>query len=152
MKKGISLIMLVLTVIILTILAGVIIINSTGTIISADKSKLHADISQLEVLMNIYKTRKNGTINFEIVQFDTTQLSTNELKQFEGENIVDNRVYLYVIELYEIDAEETNYGNTKLGSDDRYLYSNITGKVYYERGLVADDITYYYIENGEGII
>lgn len=149
MKKGISLVVLIVTILVLTIIASVIIFNSEGTIINAEKSKLQIDIVQLEALMDTYKLRKNGNIKFETTEFDLSKLSSEELNQFTGENIVDNKIQLYIIELEEIDAEESNYGNLENGDKDRYLYSIVTGKVYYEQGLELDNITYHHIENGE---
>lgn len=149
MKKGISLVVLIITILVLTIITSVIIFNSEGTIINAEKSKLQIDIVQLEALMDTYKLRKNGNIKFETIEFDTSKLSSVELKQFAGENIVDNKIQLYIIELEEIDAEGANYGNLEEGYKDRYLYSLVTGKVYYEQGLELDNITYHHIENGE---
>lgn len=149
MKKGISLVILVITIIILIILTGVIIIRSSSAIVNTEKHKLQIDIAQLEALMNTYKIRKNGNIPFDVVELYTAYISSEELLQFEGENIVDNKIKLYVIELAEIDAEQVNYGNLKLGVKDRYLYSIDTGKVYYEQGLQVDNTTYYYVESGE---
>ena len=150
MKKGISLVVLIITIIVLAILMSVIIFNTENTMANAEKSKLQIDIVNLEALMNTYKLRKNGNIKFETTDFDTSNLSSIELEQFSGENITNNKVQLYVIELEEIDAEAVNYGMLKEGNKDRYLYSLDTGKVYYEKGLEMDNITYYHMENGEG--
>lgn len=152
MKKGISLIVLIITIIVLVILSGIVVINSNVMLVNADKHKLQIDISQLESLMNTYKIRKNGNISFEKVEFNVSSLSAIELGQFEGETIVNNKVTLYVIDLLEIDAEAVNYGNLKQGPNDRYLYSIETGKVYYEKGLKIDNVKYYYVENGEGYL
>ena len=149
MKKGISLVVLIVTVLVLTIITTVIIFNSENTIINAEKSKLQMDIAQLEALMDTYKLRKNGNIKFETTELDTSKFSGTELHQFAGENILDSKIQLYIIELEEIDAKRPNYGNLEDGEKDRYLYSLVTGKVYYEQGLEYDNITYYHIENGE---
>ena len=149
MKKGISLIVLAITIIVMIILLGVIVITSSPTVASTEKYRLQMDISQLETLMNTYRIRKNGKITFETVLFDTSYLSLQELQQFEGETIEDNNIKLYVVDLKEIDAEQVNYGNLKQGATDRYLYSLKTGRVYYEQGLKVEDITYYYVEDGD---
>ena len=149
MKKGISLIVLIITVTVLVILAGVVVVNTSGMFVNMELSKLQIDIAQLETLMNTYKIRHNGDIDFATVQFDLSSLSSEERLQFEGENVVDNKVSLYVVNLQEIDAEAVNYGSLEQGITDRYLYSVTTGKVYYELGLKSDDIRYYYTKNGE---
>lgn len=149
MKKGISLIVLVITIIILVILTGIIVFNASATLVSTDKMKLQTDIVQLEYLMETYKMRKNGNINFESVEFDVSSLNSEELSQFAGEPINDNKIQLYVVDLYEIDAESVNFGNLKYGPTDRFVYSPTTEKVYYEKGLEAENITYYHIQDGE---
>ncbi len=149
MKKGISLIVLIITVTVLVILAGVVVVNTSGMFVNMELSKLQIDIAQLETLMNTYKIRHNGDIDFATVQFNLSSLSSEERLQFEGENVVDNKVSLYVVNLQEIDAEAINYGNLEQGINDRYLYSVTTGKVYYELGLKSDDIRYYYTKSGE---
>lgn len=147
MKKGISLIILAVTIILLVILAGVVVVKSTPILINVDKAKLQTDIAQLEALMNTYRIRKNGNIGFEVVEFNTSGLTTTVLQQFSGETITSNKISLYVIDLLEIDAQEVNYGNLELGAKDRYLYSFVTGKVYYEQGLETEDTIYYYVTN-----
>jgi len=148
-KKGVSLIVLIITIIIMITLTGVVIINYNNAIGNTAKTQLQLDIVQLESLMNTYRIRKNGNIGFETVKFNTANLSSLELEQFEGENIVSGIIELYIIDLYAIDAEAVNYGNSKKGVTDRYLYSMTTGKVYYEHGLLDQDRTYYHIENGD---
>lgn len=149
MKKGISLVILVITLIVMIILGGVIVINTNYIFVDTNKAKLQVDIAQLEALMDTYKIRNNGNIRFGSVDFDVSALTDEEIEQFSGENIVNNKIKLYVIDLEAIDAENSNYGRLEKGTKDRYLYSTITGKVYYELGLEYDDITYYYSKDGE---
>ena len=150
MKTGVSLVVLVITIIIMSILAGIAVANMNPIITNTEIDRLQMEIAQIEALMSTYRVRKNGIITFDTVDLDISALSAEELKQFSGETITDKKVQLFVIDLLEIDAEEVNFGNLKLGPTDRYLYSNTTGKVYYEYGLQVGDITYYYVENGEG--
>lgn len=150
MKKGISLIVLVITIVVMSILAGIVVINSSNIVVDTEVSKLKIDIAQLEALMDNYKLRKNGNIDFAKIEFDMAYVTAGELLQFEGENISDdNKIELYVIDLEKIDAEAVNFGNLKNGITDRYLYSLTTGKVYYEQGLEFKDTKYYYIKSGE---
>ena len=150
MKSGVSLVVLIITIIIMSILAGIAVANMNPIITNTEMDRLQMEIAQIEALMNIYIVRKNGIITFDTVELDVSSLSNEELRQFSGETITDKKVTLFVIDLLEIDAEEVIFGNLKLGPRDRYLYSNTTGKVYYEYGLEIGEITYYYVENGEG--
>jgi len=148
-KKGISLMYLVITIVVLTILASIIIINTQYMFVNTERAKLQIDISQVEALMDTYKIRNNGNINFPTVAFDISNLSTAELEQFDGETIVDEKIFLYIVDLEAIDGESSNFGNLELGSKDRYLYSLTTGKVYYEQGIEIDGTMYYYIKDGK---
>lgn len=149
MKRGISFAALAIAIAVLTIFAAAIVFNTDYVFVNTEISKLQIDISQIEALMSIYKIRNNGNIDFSTVQLNTSNLSEAELEQFGGENIIDNNIQLYIIDLEAIDAESSNYGNLKLGSKDRYLYSLNTGKVYYEQGIEDDGTIYYYVKNGE---
>ena len=150
MKKGISLVVLVITIIVLAILTGIVIIDSNYIVADAGFSKLQSDIAELQALMRIYKIRNSGNITFDTVDIDISYLSEDAKKQFSGETISDDgKIQLYIIELDEIDAETVNYGTQKESATDRYLYSSVTGKVYYEQGLLVNGIMYYYIESGE---
>ncbi len=149
MKKGISLVVLVITIVLMIILASIAIINMDNVFLNTNLSLLQTDISQIEALMNTYKIRKSGNIDFHTVQFDTSSLSASELLQFSGESVIDNKIELYVIGLEEIDAEGSNYGDLTLGSKDRYLYSKTTEKVYYEQGLKIGNEVYYYSKTSE---
>ena len=149
MKRGISLVVVVITLIVISILMGVIILNMENFAGMTDIAKLQVDISELEHLVSIYKTRKSGIIDFLTVEFDVSNLSENEVSQFEGETITNNKIELYVIDLDKIDATQTNFGNLSEGVNDRYIYSNNTGKVYYEKGLNVDNEIFYRVNNGE---
>ena len=149
MKKGVSLTVLVLTIIIIVILVGVIVVNTQSIFIETDKTMLKVDIAQLETLMKTYNRRVSGNIDFETVEFSTSGMSSVTLSQFEGETIANNKISLYVINLAKIDAEGVNLGNLEKGAKDRYLYSASTGKVYYEMGLETDDGVYYYVKSSD---
>ena len=149
MKRGVSLIILVITIVVLAIFAGVAAVGMSSVLTTADESKLQMDIAQLESLMNTYKIRKSGVLPFDTVEFNVAGFRDSELEQFYGETVIDNKIKLYVIDLYEIDAKQVNFGNLRLGAADRYLYSNVTGKVYYELGLEIDGKIYFYVKNGD---
>lgn len=141
-KEGISLIILVITIIVMFIILGVVVINGDAIFGSTKKTKFFAEVEQVQSLMRTYVTRKGNIGAFETTTFDTSELTEDEKAQFNGETLQDDIVTLYVINLAEIDAEETNYGK---GTDalDRYLYSETTKRVYYEKGLTVDQFTYY---------
>ena len=147
-KSGITLAMLVLTVIIMTILVTITVINGGNSYDRAIKTGLQVEINQIEILANNYVVR-NSVNDFEEVVLDISTYSDKEKAQFADETITDNKIVLYVLDLEAIDAHEVNYGAGKNGENDRYLYSKETKKVYYEKGLEVDGVVYHRIDSVE---
>jgi len=129
----------------MTILLTVTVINGTSIYSNAQKTKLQSEISQIEVLVDNYITRNSGN-NFESVTIDISGYTSSEKEQFTGENITNDTVKLYIIDLAAIDAEEVTYGTTKEGTRDRYLYSELTGRVYYDIGKKIGDTVYHRVD------
>lgn len=148
MKKGVTLIMLVIIIIILTTLLTVVVINGNNIFNDTKKVKLQTEISQIEILVDNYIMRNSGN-NFEKVELDISTYTEAEKKQFEGEKIVDNKIELYVVDLYKIDVQEANYGTGTKGTSDRYLYSETTKKIYYEQGIKMEGIIYHRVDTQE---
>jgi len=144
-KHGVTITMLVIIVVIMATLLTIVTINGTEIYNDAQKTKLQSEINQLEILVQNYLMR-NPNYNWSEVEIDLSEYSDNEKEQFNGENIVDDKIVLYVIDLLAIDAEETSYGSGSLGEKDRYLYSKNTKKIYYELGRTIGDNKYYRID------
>lgn len=142
-KKGISLIVLVITIIVILILTGLVVVNGKDAYVEAQKTTLKTEIAQIETLTKNYYTRRSGNLDFVTIELT---VPSAYIEQFEGESIVSSKVTMYVIDLNKIDAEEVTYGNLEDGENDRYLYSTTTGKVYYEKGLDIDGKIYYRID------
>lgn len=147
-KKGVTMLMLVIIIIVMTILLSIVSIVGSDIYNSAIKAKLKSEINQIEILVSNYITRNSG-INFDIVELDISKYSVKEKEQFVGENTIDNKISLYVVNLDAIDAEEVAYGSLIEGESDRYLYSSTTKRVYYEKGINVEDIIYHRIEEAE---
>lgn len=147
-KKGITLLMLAIVVIIMITLTTVTITTGTDMYNTTKKVKLQSEINQLEILVENYIKRSSG-IPFEIVELDISSYSDEEKSQFSNENIVDNKIELYVVDIEAVDAEELIHGTQKEGLTDRYLYSSTTSKIYYELGETIGDTIYHRVDNME---
>jgi len=143
-KNGITLAMLAIVIIIMSLLLTVIVINGTGSYNSVNSTKLQAEITQIEILVKNYEKRNSG-IDFPKIQLDISSYTEEQKKQFEGENEVDNKIELYVVVLDKIDVKEVSYGTGEQGVKDRYLYSNVTKRVYYEQGVEIGEVIYHRI-------
>jgi Tfp pilus assembly protein PilE len=147
-RSGVTLLVLSIILVIMTILLTVTVVSGTGAYNDAQKVKLQSEISQLEILVNNYITR-NSVVSFDAVQHDISLYTEEEKAQFEGETIIDNKIMLYIIDLVAIDAHEVSYGMLKNGPKDRYLYSAVTKKVYYDLGRTIDQKIYHRIDKTE---
>lgn len=143
-KKGITLLVLVITIVVMTILLTVTVITGTDVYDNATMTKFQSEISQIELLVNNYEKRNSG-VDFQVIELDISDFTEFQKHQFKEENIVDNVISMYIVDLQKIDAEQVSYGLGKESETDRYIYSSETKKVYYERGLQIGDNIYHRI-------
>lgn len=143
-KQGVTLTTVVVTVIVLSILAGVVIFSTNSTIGYAKLSTWATEITYIqETVDEQIKTESSLPYTTDFINIDTSSLTSEQLdKQFKDENIENQKLELNVINLGKLKITNTNYGNlTSL--DDVYAYSLTTGKVYYAKGIEIDGVKYY---------
>ena len=149
-KQGITITMLVITIIILVILAGTITFSVYSTL---DYSRLSTWANEMMYIQDIVDEKLNtssilldtmDTVNINVSSLDATQKE----EQFSGETItVGNLVELYMLDLSKLGITDTMYGkqNTQL---DVYALSMDTGRVYYAQGFEVEDRVYYTLTAG----
>ena len=147
-KRGVTLITLSIIVVIMAILVSAVVQTASDMNNEASKTKLQTEINQIEVLVANYIRRNSGN-DLTPYEWDVTTISGFDTTQFEGEIITSNKIAMYVVDLEKIDAEEVNYGMLEDGETDRYLYSEQTGHVYYEKGKSFGSQKYYRVPDLE---
>lgn len=145
MKRGISLLIVSIMIIVMFTLVTIVVINGSNIIKKTDKSKLEAELTQIKKLTQNYIARNSQEVDFDEVTISISGLSAEEQAQYSGETITGGNVTLYEIDLNKIDASEVTYGDKSEGETDRYLYSTVTKKVYYEKGVTIDNVVYHTI-------
>ena len=132
-NKGITMITLIVTILVISIIAGVTIYQSVENIKARKIDLLYADLELLEDKVNTYylnngglpiKEEFKGSENFKTVK-----------------NVNDNDVY-YVIDISSLDGVSLNMKLDFTG-DDVYIMNEQTHTVYYPKGLTIDNETYY---------
>ncbi len=125
-KKGITMISIIISVIILLILSTIIIYSIKYSRNAGPYNNLVADITLLEDKILIY-FNKNG----ELPVIDNTQeiINNNEYKQ---------------IDLNKLEDLTLNYGTDKLDANDRYLVNNSL-EIYYKKGIEKAGTVYHTI-------
>jgi len=146
-KNGVTIVALTMIIITMSILLSIVGLNINNVIKETQVKGFASELQQLEYLINDYKTRNSGNVYFNEYIIDTTAIPSDFLAQMSEETIVGNNITLYEIDYYKIDAMDTNYGKQENGSDDIYLYSLATGKVYYKLGFEYNSEKYYTLTN-----
>lgn len=144
-SNGVSMMVVVITVIVMSILVGIITISGSSIINSTNKSKFESEVIQIQSLIKTYKARQNGQVDFEEVTISFNNLTDKEKIQYSQEAQVGGEIVLYEVDLNKIDASEVNYGTKSTGPKDRYLFSLETNKVYYEKGVIIGNEVYHTI-------
>lgn len=143
MKKGISLVALVATIVVLLILVGAVTVTSISVV---NSSKLNNYATELLTLQNNIKQEKvRGKLDKVLgndVVVDISVFPEDVKYQFSMERIVDNKITLKEVDLVMLGASKTSRG-VKVTEDDIYAYSKDTGRVYYIKGLLVDKVKYY---------
>lgn len=145
MKKGIAMVTLVVTIAVMLTLVSVITYTGINTANTSKKMSFASEIKMVQDCIDGYRTNNEGDLpTSDFVTIDITNASIDVKKQFtdNGEEIIDNKVYLSKIDYTKLDLNSLNRGVGKT-SDDIYTISTKSGIVYYAKGLKIGNITYY---------
>lgn len=148
MKKGISLIALLVSVAVISILITTITLSGLGTSNNAKKMAFGAEIKMLKNSIDAYLTKNQGEYPVsDIIMLDVSQVTDVSKAQFSDEDINDNKIVFYQIDYNKISIGNLKYGNLTDGENDIYVVSKKTGKVYYAKGVEIGGVTYYTVTN-----
>ena len=147
MKKGFSLVNLLVTIFVIIILTSTVVISANSIYNSNKKVKFASEISYIKELVNSYMVNNNGNLpsNSEVIT-SIRDISRDEMQsQFQDEDISnENTIVLNKIDMSMINPGTLQYGNgTEEKSDDIYCISKKTGRIYYARGCKIGSKTYY---------
>ena len=147
-KSGVTLVSLVITIIIATIIAGVVVFNSTGIVWKSEVAKFGEDIKKIEdaykeyyALNGIAPTIKDKEYTAEqVIALNT--LGYGEKLRNEIQKNGDMNTVFYLINFDEIGLkiEERGLGLTQ---DDIYVVALGTNRVYYVKGLEVAEEVYF---------
>ncbi|MCI9063340.1 MAG: hypothetical protein HFJ17_01885 [Clostridia bacterium] len=171
-SKGVTLVALAVTVIVLLIITGTIIYNTKSDIKLQKVNKLYQDIENINQKIDDYYLKYGDIPTIGDSYCDKTELekllknkaeSSNAtlVKTNNSDNIInpnDGDEY-YVIDLEKLDGLTLNYGyednykkikanSTTVSTDktdktDIYIINKVSHQVYYPEGIIADNYMYY---------
>ena len=143
MKKGITLIALVITLIVIAILISTVSIYGINIYNKEVKMNLASEIASLKVATDNYYVKFGIYPSNNNIVVDISNVKAESKKQFEKEDIIDNKVILQEIDYNILGFKALKYGLKENGDNDVYAVSNITGNVYYVKGVAINNYTYY---------
>lgn len=135
MKKGISLVSLMITVVIIVLLATTVTISATSSINNSRRINFANEISFIQEKVDNYYLSNNSLPILEKINLDE-----DYLKDFAYNN--DEVKELYRIDFSKLGKLEKVYGNEE-NSIDFYAIDISTNKVYYVAGVGIGNIRYY---------
>ena len=145
-KKGISLIVLLITIAVILILVTTITFSADNIISNTKKRQFAKEIYEVQNLVDKYKY-ENDDYPYIIENSEKKAININAEnidEQFVGEDIINNTVTLYPIDLYKAGVQNLSRGTNKNDNEkDVYAFSNKTGRVYYVKGYKVRNTTYY---------
>lgn len=142
-KEGISLIVLIITIALLLILSSAVILGINVSVQNANLSRFTNDLSHLQdsvksmyILENRLPTVDNEKLLSKNDVLNLVNDKNKELFEIELNNNGENEnVEFYEIDLKKAGADMIQVGSGKNGSDDIYVISTNSLKVYYLKGL-----------------
>ena len=143
-KSGVTVVSVLIIVVVLAILSSAIVISSKLITDYTYKKEFKNEYYLVKSAVNDYIMRNSGVIDFEETQIDLTNVTSNNLSQFNGETIVSNKIDAYVVDLDKVGVYNTTYGN-KLDSNtnDVYVVTKDKHTVYYKKGFSSNNSVYY---------
>lgn len=137
-EKGITLISLIITIVLLIIIAGTTIYTSYDRFKINNLKKMNNDIELLNDKISTYYVEYGGIPTLELYTYTSIVFTTN---------VNDDETY-YIIDLSAIGNITLNYGEegykSPNTSDDVYIVNNKTHTVYYVKGVEYTDGVIYH--------
>ena len=135
-QKGITLLILIATVVILSILATVTIINFDTGIDIRNYNYMCADIELLENKILVYYDNNNQTL-------PTKGEVLNIKNDLGGQATKRDGDTYHQIDISKLNNITLNYGGGDINNKDIYVINDQSHEVYYLKGIIYDGDTYY---------
>lgn len=159
-NKGITLVALMVTVIVLLIITTAGISTTLDRFELNDYKKMKSDLELLEDKVSDYYLKYEGLPmirlsdgNIEAFSYTEYINGLTNVNQEPAINANDNDIY-YIIDLEALGNITLNYGKDykeNLGKDDFYIINEQSHTIYYVKGVKMDGVTYHYIKKDEQI-
>ena len=141
-EKGITLITLVITMILLVIITSALARNSHSSLQLSNLTKMQNDIEILNDRIAAYYVKNNKLpVNGQTMTKNEVKALVDEVSSYDEGNY-------YVIDIEKLDNTTLNYGheyNLGQSATDKYVINETTHMVYYLKGITYEGAVYHTI-------
>ncbi|MDF2866345.1 MAG: hypothetical protein K0R72_1163 [Clostridia bacterium] len=150
LKGGISLVILIVSMVVLLILATTIFVSASSAIDTAKLTTFAKDLNKVQDSIESYYISNNviPSLNGSELMNKDEFLSISRFSDILVEEIIKNNdlnSQFYTIDLNKINITNTPYGLKKYGENDVFVISYPSMNVYYPYGFSAKNNTYFSI-------
>lgn len=139
MKKGVTLLTVLILVIVIAILTTGVTLTSSTIIKEVTKNEF---VTEYLTIQNEVTSYYNLNGKYPVENARSLNIADEYLDQVEDEDMTYGSYEVYVLDLDAINVTDNKYGNKEFG-DDVYAVSMKTGIVYYMAGFKHDGGVYY---------
>lgn len=149
MKKGITLISLVITIIVLLIILSTVVISTVTITNNSKKATFAKDLKTIEeAVISEYST--NGVLPTTTLTYSLEEMKTiSEKPEKIAAELTENKDDAITTEFYQVDLNKIGIKNSSRGNgsgqNDMYFVSSENLNIYYLRGLNVSSNTYFSI-------
>lgn len=154
-KRGLSLVALLITILVMFVLASVVVLSSKNSVDNANVTDFMSDLQKIEdsvesyyIENGIYPSSKELISQTQVLEQvgEEKRAYLREEMELNDDYNEDGSTSYYVLDLAKIDVTQTKRGTEKDEDiNDVYIISESTGNVYYLKGLETKDNTYFSI-------
>ena len=141
-NKGVTMVALIITIIIMIILLTVINFGSNSAIEMRNLNNMYADILILDEKVALYYL-KNGDIPVMENEEEKIMLKEEDLSSGITNNNPNNNDKYYIIDVKKLDNLTLNNLKDTINSSDRYIVNEQSHTIYYQKGVLLDGKVYY---------
>ena len=139
-ERGVTLIILILTILVLIIITSMLVSNSFNSIEVSNLAKLNSDIKALEDRVASYYVKNNTLPIFGGL------ISKNDIINIIDDLNSDDGDKYYALDLNKLDNPTLYYGQGyTVPNEDMYIINTETHTVYYLKGITYEGIKYHTI-------
>ena len=135
---------MIATLVLMIILVTTVVITGNDIKNSTYMKSFGSEMYSVKTLIEDYEFMYDKyPFDEEIFEFNISSIPLEYRNQFEGEEIINNKIIFYKINYAKAGINELHRGLKKINDLDTYVYSTRTGKIYYLYGEKIDDYKYY---------